>query len=159
MVSESPSSPQSLPLRDKIASDVKDAMKSKDSVKLSALRFLQSAVKNREIELRPNPITENEVLGVIKKLVKQRQESIEQFERGGRNDLAETEKAELQILESYLPTQLSREQIEALVAAVITELGATSVKQMGPVIKEVASRSGGAADNRLVSEIVKSKLT
>lgn len=145
-------------IRDKIAADVKAAMIAKESIKLGALRMLQAAIKNREIDMRPNPITEEEVLGVLKKLVKQRKESIEQFAQAGRTDLVDQETAELKVLEVYLPAQMSREQIEALVADVIAALGAKSVKDMGPVMKEVIAKSGGAADNKVVSEVIKSKL-
>src|SRR5688500_10422181 len=98
--------------------DIKSAMKEKQTVKLNTLRFLQSAIKNREIELRPNPITPDDVLGVLKKTVKQRKESIEQYQAGQRLDLVEQETAELKILEQYLPAQLSREEIEKVVTEV-----------------------------------------
>lgn len=145
-------------LKDQIMADVKTAMKDKDSLKLNTLRFLQAAVKNREIEMRPNPITSDEIMGVLKKLVKQRKESIEQYVAGGRQDLADQEAAELKILEAYLPAQMSKEQVEALVGQVISALGATSIKDMGPVMKEVLAKSGGTADNKLVSELVRAKL-
>lgn len=146
-------------LREQIMADIKTAMKDKEAVKLSTLRFLQAAVKNREIELRPNAITSDEVLGVLKKLVKQRKESIEQYLAGNRQDLADQEKAELQILETYLPAQMSREQIEAVITEVIAALGAKTMKDMGPTIKEVQARTAGAADGKLISEIVKAKLS
>ncbi len=139
--------------------DVKEAMKSKDQLKLNTLRFLQAAVKNREIELRPNPINGDEVMGVIKKLVKQRKESIEQYQAGGRQDLADQEAAELKVLEGYLPAQMGRDQIEKVVTEVIAALGAKTVKDMGPVMKEVIARTAGTADNKTVSEVIKSKLT
>ncbi len=145
-------------LKEQITNQMKEAMKAKDQVRLDTLRFLQSAVKNREIELRPNPITEEEILGVIKKLVKQRKESIEQYQQGGRADLVAKEQAELKILEEFLPQSLSPEQTEALVASVIQELQASSMKDMGLVIKTVIARANGAADNKLVSELVKKKL-
>lgn len=145
-------------LKEKIMDDVKTAMKAKDQLKLNALRFLQAAIKNREIELRPNAINEEEVLGVIKKMVKQRKESIEQYKTAGRQDLVDQESAELQILENYMPTQMGREQIEKLVAEVISSSGAKSVKDMGNVMKEVIARAKGSADNKTVSEVIKSKL-
>lgn len=146
-------------IRDQIMADVKDAMKSKDQLKLNTLRFLQAAVKNREIELRPNPINSDEVMGVIKKLVKQRKESIEQYQNGGRQDLADQEAAELKVLEGYLPAQMGRDQVEKVVTEVIAALGAKTVKDMGPVMKEVIARTAGTADNKTVSEVIKSKLT
>ena len=146
-------------LREKITADVKSAMIAKDSLKLGALRMLQAAIKNREIDMRPDPITPEEVMGVIKKLVKQRKESIDQFQQAGRQDLVDQEAAELKVLEVYLPAQMSREKIEALVVEVIATLGAKTVKDMGPVMKEVIAKSAGSADNKVVSEVIKSKLT
>lgn len=146
-------------LRAKILSDMKEAMKSKDQVRLDTIRFLQAAVKNKEIEVRPNTITDDDVLSVVKKLVKQRKESIEQYKAAGRTDLSDKEEAELKILEDFLPAQMSKEQVEALVAATITELGATSIKDMGPVMKAVIAKSQGSADNKLVSELIRAKLT
>lgn len=145
-------------LGEQIRKDITEAMKAKDAARLSALRMVQSAFKNREIELRPNAMPEDEYLGVIKKLVKQRKESIEQFAQAGRQDLVDNETNELKILESYMPAQLSREQIEQIVADVIATLGATSVKQMGQVMKEAQAKTGGQADNKIMSEIIKSKL-
>lgn len=145
-------------LREQISADVKNAMRDKDSLKLNTLRGLQSSIKNREIELRPEPIKPDEVMNVIKKLVKQRKESIEQFTTGGRKDLADQEAAELKILETYLPAQMGRDQIEKLVGEVITALNAKTPKDMGPVIKEVIARSAGSADSKTVSEVVKAKL-
>ena len=120
--------------------------------------MLQAAIKNREIDMRPDPITPDEVMNVVKKLVKQRKESIDQFQQAGRQDLVDQETAELKVLEVYLPAQMSREQIEALVTEVIAALGAKTVKDMGPVMKETIARSGGAADNKVVSEVIKAKL-
>ncbi len=145
-------------LKDKIAADMKDAMKSKQMEKLNALRMVQSAFKNREIELRPNPITEDDYLAILKKLVKQRKESIEQFAAAKRQDLVDAETKELHLLETYMPAQMDRTQIEALVKKVVSDLGAKTVKEMGSVMKEVIARSGGTADNKLVSELVKATL-
>jgi uncharacterized protein len=145
-------------IREKIMADVKSAMVSKDTVKLNTLRFLQSAIKNKEIELRPNPISLDDVMGVIKKIVKQRKESIEQFSTAGRQDLVDQETAELKVMEAYMPAQLSKEQIEKLVADVITATGAKTIKDMGTVMKEPQARSGGQADGKLLSEVIKAKL-
>lgn len=145
-------------LKEKITADVKSAMLAKDSVKLNTLRFLQSAIKNKEIESRPNPITGDDVMGVIKKLVKQRKESIEQFTNAGRMDLADQESAELRVLENYMPAQMGKEQVEKVVADVIAALGAKTVKDMGPVMKETMARTAGSADSKMISEIIKSKL-
>lgn len=145
-------------LREQITNDIKTAMKEKNMEKLNALRMVQSAFKNREIEMRPNPMPEEECLTVIKKLVKQRKESIEQFGAAGRQDLVDNETKELKLLETYLPAQMSREQIEKMVVEVIAAVGAKTVKEMGAVMKEMQVRTKGTADNKIVSEIIKSKL-
>lgn len=145
-------------LKEQILDDMKAAMKAQAAERLSAIRMLQSAVKNREIELRPAAITDVEIQGVIKKLSKQRKDSIEQYEAAKRQDLADKEKFELDILEAYLPKQMSNDEITKVVLEVITALNATSIKQMGAVIKEVQARTSGTADNKIVSEIVKTKL-
>jgi uncharacterized protein len=145
-------------IRERILADIKSAMIAKDSIKLNTLRFLQSAVKNKEIDSRPQPITTDDVLGVIKKLVKQRKESIEQFQAAGRKDLVDQEAAELKVMEAYLPAQMSKSQIETLVAEVITSTGAKTIKDMGTVMKEAMVRSAGQADGKLLSEVIKAKL-
>ncbi len=146
-------------LRESISNDMKEAMKAKDAPKLSALRMVQSAFKNREIELRPEPISEDELQTVLKKLVKQRKESIEQYQAANRQDLVDAETAELKLLETYLPAQMSREKVEEIVSKVIADTGAKSPKDMGAVIKEAIARSGGAADNKTISEIAKARLS
>ncbi len=146
-------------LRDQIMNDIKDSMRAKDMAKLNALRMVQSAFKNREIELRPEPMSEDEHIAVLKKLAKQRKESIEQYQAANRQDLADAEAAELKLLEQYLPAQMSKEQVEKIVAEVIAAVGATTVKEMGAVMKEVQARTAGTADNKLVSELIKAKLT
>lgn len=145
-------------LRETISSDIKTAMKAKEADKLSALRMVQSAFKNREIELRPAEMSEEECHAVIKKLVKQRKESIEQFAAANRQDLVDNETKELKILEGYLPAQMSREQIEKIVLEAIAETGAKTAKEMGLVMKAAQAKTGGQADNKIVSEIIKSKL-
>ncbi len=146
-------------LREKILADIKSAMVSRDTVKLNTLRFLNAQIKNKEIDSRPTAITPDDIMVVIKKLVKQRKESIEQFSAAGRMDLVEGESAELKVLETYLPAQMNREQIEALVVEVIAATGAKTIKDMGTVMKETMNRSGGSADGKLISEVIKSKLT
>lgn len=145
-------------LRDQIMNDIKDSMRAKDMAKLNALRMVQSAFKNREIELRPEPMSEEEHIAVLKKLAKQRKESIEQYKAANRQDLVDAEAAELKLLEQYLPAQMSKEQVEKIVAEVIAAVGATTVKEMGAVMKEVQARTSGTADNKLVSELIKAKL-
>lgn len=146
-------------LKEKILEDIKVAMKNKEADRLSAVRFLQSAVKNKEIELRPVAITDQDILGVIKKLAKQRKDSIAEFEKASRQDLVDKEKFELTVLEGYLPKQMSSDEVAKVVADVIQALGAKDIKQMGAVIKEVQSRTAGAADGKTISDLVKSKLS
>ncbi len=145
-------------LKELVLEQIKTAMKSKDQFRVDTLRFLQSAIKNREIDLRPNAITEDDVLGVIKKLAKQRKESIEQYQNGGRPELAQKEANELKILEEFLPKSLGQEETLEIIKQVIAELGATQIKQMGQVMKLVMEKTQGAADNRFVSETIKSLL-
>lgn len=146
-------------IREKIMADMKDAMRAKDAVRLDTIRFLQSAIKYKEVELRPNAITADDVLGVVKKLVKQRKESIEQFQQAARQDLVDKELAELKVLESYLPQQMSKEQIESVVTEVIAVLQAKTIKDMGAVMKETLAKTKGAADNKTISEVIKAKLS
>ncbi len=146
-------------IREKMNADLKVAMKDRNQLKMDAIRFVQSALKNREIELRPTPISQDEVLAVLKKLVKQRKESIEQYQAAGRADLVEKETSELKIIESYLPAQMGQEQVQKIVDQVVAETGAKSIKEMGAVMKAVIAKTQGAADNKLVSELVKAKLS
>lgn len=145
-------------LKQKILDDTKEAMKAKDMDKVNTLRFLTSAVKNKEIEVRPNSITDDDVVSVLKKSAKQRQDSIEQFQKAGRQDLVDKEQKELTVIETYLPKQMGADQLSAIVAEAIKEVGATSPKEMGAVMKVVIAKTQGAADNKLVSEIVKKQL-
>jgi len=145
-------------IREKITADVKSAMLAKDSVKLNTLRFLQSAIKNKEIDSRPTPLTADDVMAVIKKLVKQRKESIEQFTTANRMDLADQEAAELKVLEAYMPSQMGQAEVEKIVNDVIVAVGAKSVKDMGTVMKETQARTAGQADGKMISEIIKAKL-
>lgn len=146
-------------IREKIMSDMKTAMRDKDQVRLDTIRFLQAAIKNREIEVRPEAITSEDILAVIKKMVKQRKESIEQYKAASRQDLVDKELAELKVIETYLPAQMSREQIEKIVADTIAEVKASTIKDMGTVMKAVVAKTAGAADNKVVSEVIKSKLS
>ena len=145
-------------LKDQILSDIKAAMKARESDKLATLRFVNAAFKNKEIEVRPNELTDADCLAVLKKLGKQHKDSIEQYKKAERADLVEKEQAELAIVEQYLPEQLSKEKIEEVVAQVLTETGITDMKQMGQVIKAVGEKTAGAADNKIVSQIVREKL-
>ena len=145
-------------LMDKIAADMKDAMRAKDAARLSTLRLLKSAVEYHKIEKKQEQLTDAEVTAVIKKQIKQRQDSIEGFEKGGRADLVEKEKAELTVLKAYLPEELSQAQVEEVVKATIAEVGATTKTDMGKVMKAVQAKLAGRADNRLVSQVVSANL-
>ncbi len=145
-------------LTDKIAADLKAAMLAKNATRLSTLRMLKSAVEYHKIEKKQENLTDADVTTVIKKQIKQRQDSIEGFEKGNRADLADKEKAELTILKSYLPEELSLAQLEEIVKAVIAEVGATTKADMGKVMKAVQAKTAGRADNRLVSQLVSAKL-
>ena len=143
---------------DKIAADMKEAMRAKDAARLSTLRLLKSAVEYYKIEKKQEQLTDVDVTAIIKKQIKQRQDSIEGFEKGGRADLVEKEKAELVVLKSYLPEELSPAQVEEAVKATIAELGATTKTDMGKVMKAIQAKLAGRADNRLVSQIVSANL-
>lgn len=145
-------------LKEQIMADIKSAMKSREPKKLETLRFLHAAVKNKEIDTRPTELTDEDVLAVIKKMAKQQKDSIDQFEKADRNDLADNEKAQLKIIEIYLPKQLSKEKVEEFVTEAIKSLNATSMKEMGAVMKAVMAKTHGAADNKIVSELVRAKL-
>ena len=145
-------------LTDKIAADMKDAMRAKDAPRLSTLRMLKSAIEYHKIEKKQEQITDADVTAVIKKQIKQRQDSIDGFEKGGRLDLVEKEKAELVVLKSYLPEELSPAVLEEVVKATIAELGATTKADMGKVMKAVQTKVAGRADNRLVSQLVSANL-
>lgn len=146
-------------IREKILADIKTAMIAKNSVALNTLRFLNSAIKNKEIELRPTPISSDDILGVVKKLVKQRKESIDQFQTAGRADLVDQESAELKVMEAYMPSQMTKDQIENMVTEIVSVLGAKSIKDMGTVMKAAMEKSAGQADGKLLSEVIKSKLS
>jgi len=144
-------------LRDTIDADIKDALKSGAKDKVSTLRMLNAALKNKQIDRR-RPLTEEEVIETVRSLIKQRHDSIEQFAKGGRQDLVDKETAEIAVLERYLPQQMAREELEALVRAAITQTGAQGARDMGKVMKAIIPMVGGRADGKLVSEIVKNAL-
>ena len=147
-------------LKEKIVSDMTAAMKAKDANKLSTLRMAKSALMNEENKRGIGAVlTDDEVMKVLTTLVKQRKDSIEQFTRNGRTELAEKEKAELSVLEEYLPQAASQEEIDAAVNSAISETGASGMKDMGAVMKAtLAHLAGKNADGKAVSETVKAKL-
>jgi uncharacterized protein YqeY len=144
-------------LRDQIDIDIKSAMKSGAKDKVSALRMLSAALKNKQIEKRA-PLVDGEIIDTVRSLIKQRRDSIEQFAKGGRQDLVDKETAEVSVLEVYLPQQMAREEIEKIVREVIAQTGAQGTKDMGKVMKALVPLLAGRADNKLVSELVKSSL-
>jgi len=145
-------------LQERIDADLKDAMRAKEAGKLSVLRGLKSALKYAAIEKADAALDDTAATQVIRKQVKQRQDSIESFEKGGRPELAAKEKEELEILNAYLPKGLSAEELSALVRETIAELGATSKAQMGAVMKSLQAKVAGRADGKTLSSEVQKQL-
>lgn len=146
---------------EQIQKDMTEAMKARDERRLSALRMVKTALKNREIEKR-GPLDDKEALQVLGTLVKQRNDSIEQFTKGGRTELADKEKAELALIESYMPKAVGEEEIAATVRATISEMGSPTMKDMGTVMKNVMAKfsaSGARVDGKQVSDVVKRELS
>jgi uncharacterized protein YqeY len=145
-------------LNEKIGAEITTAMKAKDATRLSALRMLKAAVMNKGVE-KNRDLEDGEILQVVASLVKQRKDSVEQFEKAGRTDLVAKETAEIAILQEYLPPAASQDDIDAAVAAAIAESGATSVKDMGKVMKAVMPKLAGRnADGKAVNEAVRRAL-
>jgi uncharacterized protein YqeY len=145
-------------LQETIQSHMADAMRSKDSLRLSVLRMMKTAVKNKEVE-KMKALDEAEVLAVLNSLVKQRRDSVEQFRSGGREELAQKEEAEIKVLEQYLPAAASEEDIRSAIDAAVQQTGATSLKDMGKVMKAtLVLLAGKSADGGRVSQLVKEKL-
>ncbi len=145
-------------LKDKITGDLTAAMKAKDTNRLSVLRMVKANLMNRQIE-KGEDLTEEEITKALQSLVKQRRDSIEQYENAGRTELAEKEKSELVVIEDYLPQAASAEEIEKAVSEAISETGASSMKEMGVAMKAAQAKlAGKSADGKLLSETVKSKL-
>jgi len=145
-------------LKEQISDDMKAAMRAKDSLRLGAIRMLIAAIRQKEIDERVE-LGDSEVLAIVDKLIKQRRDSIAQFEAAGRTDLADKEKTEVAVLAAYLPTQLSDAEIDAEVAAVIAELGVSAPQGMGKVMGALKSRLAGKADMTRVAGLVKAKLS
>jgi uncharacterized protein YqeY len=145
-------------LKERITSDMTAAMKSKEAARLSTLRMVKAAVQNREIE-KGGELSDEELTKILQSLVKQRRDSVEQYEKAARAELAEKERAEIAVIEEYLPRAATREEIERAVEEAVAETGASSMKEMGAVMKAALARLAGRnADGRVVSEVVKSKL-
>jgi uncharacterized protein YqeY len=142
----------------KLNEEMVTAAKSKDKVRLSAIRMLKSGLHNKEINLM-RPLNESEVLQVLSSMIKQRKDSIEQFAKGGRTDLVEKEEAELKVIQEFMPAQMSEDEVDSLIKKAIEEAGAVSVKDMGKVMKILMPKLTGTADGKMVGEKVKAFLS
>jgi len=149
-----------MPISEQVQKDMVEAMRSRDELRLSTLRMVKSAIKNREIDKRA-PLDDKECQQVLSTLIKQRKDSIEQFQKGGRQELADKEAAEIKIIEAYLPKALGEEEITAAVRAAIAEMGSPTMKDMGTVMKNSMARlqaTGARVEGKTVGEIVKKQL-
>jgi len=144
-------------LKERITEDMKAAMRASEKERLSTIRLLQAAIKQREVDERVT-LDDAQVIAVLEKMVKQRRESITQFEQGGRQDLAAREQAEITLLQGYLPAPLTDAEIDALIREAISSTAATSIKDMGKVMGIVKSRAAGRADMGAVSARIKATL-
>lgn len=144
-------------IKDQINADLKQAMKDKDNAKRDALRGLTAAIRQVEVD-KQKDLSDDEILAILQKEAKSRNETIDAFTEGGRPEDAEQERLELQIIEDYLPAQLSREELEAIVADAIAKTGASSPQDMGKVMGTVMSQVKGRADGKVINEIVREKL-
>jgi uncharacterized protein YqeY len=145
-------------LQDEISAALKDAMRARDEAKMSTLRLVLTAIKKREKEAR-SLLEDQEVISVIASQIKQRRESIEQYRKAGREDLAQMEENELKILQGYMPEQVSEEEISNTLDEIIAEVGAVSMKDMGKVMKAAMAKLAGKADGGAVNAMVKAKLS
>ena len=145
-------------LEERLVEEMKQAMKSNDKLKLSTIRMIRSASKNKEIDLRKK-LEDEDVVKVIQAMVKKGEESVEQFQTGGRMDLVEKEKREIEIMKSFLPQPLSQEEILKIIDQSIQETQASSLKDMGKVMKSVMPKIGGKADGKLINQLVKERLS
>lgn len=147
-------------LRAQLDADLKEAMKARDQVRLNTIRSVKSAMKYKEVEGgEAVTLGDDGIMKVLVALVKQRKDAIEQFRAGNRDDLADKEQKELEVLQAYLPQPLTEAEIEALVVETIAEVGATGPRDMGAVMKAIGSKTQGRADGKTVSALVKSKLS
>lgn len=144
-------------MKDQLMSDLKEAMKAKDTVRKSTITMLRSQIKQFEVDNRAD-ITEEQIIDIIAKQVKQKNAAIEEFEKAERIDLVDEAKEEIRVLMAYLPEQMTEEEIRALVAQVIAEVGAASQKDMGKVMGALSPKTKGKADNKLVSQVVRELL-
>lgn len=145
-------------LQDQISQDLAVCIKKRDLARVKVLRFLQAGIKNKAIELRPDPLNEDHIFGVLRKQIKQVKESLEHYQKAGYTDQACEEEFQLSVLQAYLPKTLSEEELKNIVNKVIGELEAQSVKDMGSVMKAVLAQTKGAADGQKLSQIVREEL-
>jgi uncharacterized protein YqeY len=145
-------------LKDRITEEMKNAMRAGEKERLATIRLILSAIKQREVDERIQ-LDDTQVLAVVEKMVKQRKESIAQFEAGGRADLVAKEQAEMAVLQTYLPAQMSGAEIDALIAEAVASTGAASIKDMGKVMAAVKAKAQGRADMGAVSARIKQKLS
>lgn len=141
-------------VREQLRSDLRDAMRAKDAPRRNTIRMVEAAIKNAEIEKRGAELAESDILAILQRQVKQRRESIEQFEKGGRDDLADKERVEIAIIEQYLPRQLSRSEVEVRARAVIEQVGASGPGDRGKVMGLLMRELRGEADGSLVNAVV-----
>lgn len=144
---------------DQLNQDMKEAMRSKDKLRLSVIRMVKGSMQNEAIKLKKDQLTDDEALTVLSREVKQRKDSLQEFEKVGRQDLADKLQEELQILATYMPEQLSEDELKQIVSQVISEVGATSKKEMGKVMGLVLPKVKGKADGGLVNKIVQQMLS
>jgi len=148
-------------LRERFTADMKEAMKAGDKARLGAIRLIQAALKDKDIEARgagKDPLSDEEILALLQKMVKQRQESIAMYEQGGRTELADQEKAEVAVISSYLPQQMDEAETKAAIQAAISETGAASMKDMGKVVGALRAKYAGRMDFAKASGLVKDML-
>ncbi len=145
-------------LEEKIAEEMKQALKTGDKARLSTIRMIRSSLKNKEIELR-RKLEDEDVIKVIQGMVRKGEESLEQFQSGGRKDLVEKEQTEIEILKSFLPQPLSQEEMIKVIDETIRETQASSLKDLGKVMKAIMPKLGGKADGKIINQLVKERLS
>lgn len=144
-------------LKEKLQEDLKSSMKNKDTIRKSVVTLIRSAIKQHEVDNRVE-LADDAIIDIISKQLKQRKDSLAEFEKANRDDLVEETKSEIQVLEGYLPQQLSEEELEKIVIETIAEVGATSMKDMGKIMATIKPKTAGRADGRKINELVKKNL-
>ncbi|MCY4321346.1 MAG: GatB/YqeY domain-containing protein [Bdellovibrionaceae bacterium] len=146
-------------LKEKILEELSASMKQRDKAKVKILRFINSAIKNKEIEIRPKDLTDEHVISVLKKQIKQINESLEHYKKAGYSDQVKEEEFQISVLKSYLPEGLSSEELKKVVIEVIAETKANSIKDMGVVMKTVMAKTKGLAEGKILSQMVREELS